>query len=408
MENRKMPSERYPEASLMIPRDELVEHAAIGVLKNAAAGIPELANWVAGTVRKTPLLIHDINGQPLFYDFAVARGTELFGNVRVAASKVLGLGVVASELGKRPWDFGAAVKKLTPKVKREFARAKISTPKLVCYSYPKLGVMFEIEGATGPSRVIYDVSSLTRVPDKPEGPESEGFYAWSYYDSLSDDARRQGLARFKKVEKDLTSLTPKVRRDILAARTLASVIDLVPLKYSRNVTRLLQYCTHYGYTHARSHHCFVLHGQQVNDYCAVATCQMILCYYRYYYSQDHIAPSLGYSPGGGCPSDQSPGYKSLSCNHLDSSFDSSPTWEKARDQIDLLRPLKSGISGHARACAGYSYTRWIFGGGLTNKKLYIYDPWPWNADYAVGGAVTWEDWDAITHTNYVYANIKCP
>ena len=86
------------------------------------------------------------------------------------------------------------------------------------------------------------------------------------------------------------------------------MFDRFPLKYSIGATKLLQYCTHYGHTHARSHHCFVLHGQQVNDYCAVATCQMILCYYRYYRSQDDIAPSLGYSTGGGCPADQSPGY----------------------------------------------------------------------------------------------------
>jgi hypothetical protein len=54
----------------------------------------------------------------------------------------------------------------------------------------------------------------------------------------------------------------------------------------------------------------------VNDYCAVATCQMILWYYRYYYTQNQIAPALGYSAGGGCPSDQSTGYESLSNNHI--------------------------------------------------------------------------------------------
>jgi hypothetical protein len=401
-----MPSERYPEAEFMIAEKERLEHAIIGVLKNAAAEIPGAAHWVAGTVRKTPLVIHDINGLPLFYDFEVARGKEVFGNIRVAASKVLGMGVVATELGTRLWSYDAAVKRLTPQVKREFGRA--SAPKLVCYSYPKLGVMFEVESGGAKSRVIYDVSSLSRVPDKPERADVEGFYAWSYYDSLSDDDRREGLARFRKLEGDLTGLSAARRREIVAARTLSPLQKKVAITYRRNVTKLLQYCTHYGHTHARSHHCFVLHGQQVDDYCAVATCQMILCYYRYYYTQNQVAPPCGYSSGSGCPADQSPGYKSLSCNHLDASFDSSPTWEKGRDQIDLLRPFKSGIPGHARAGAGYSFVSWIFGAAVTDRKLYIYDPWPWNADYALGGAVTWEDWNAITHTNYVYANIKCP
>ena len=145
----------------------------------------------------------------------------------------------------------------------------------------------------------------------------------------------------------------------------------------------------------------------MNDYCAVATCQMILCYYRYYFTQDQIAPACGYSAGSGCPSDQSPGYESMSCNHIDATFDNAPTWQKAQDQIDALHPFKSGISGHARACAGYSRTPWIFG-GTTEEKLYIYDPWPWNADFAVAGTVTWEDWDSITHTNYVYTRLNCP
>ena len=152
-------------------------------------------------MRKTPLRIYDINGQPLFYDFEVARGKEVLGNVRVAASKVLGASVLATELGARRWDYDAAVRRLAPKVKRQFAKARISPPRLVCYSYPKLGVMFEIESKAGSSRAIYDVSSLTRVPDKPEGSEPEGFHAWSFYDSLSDGDRRQRLARFSRVER---------------------------------------------------------------------------------------------------------------------------------------------------------------------------------------------------------------
>ncbi|HET7791898.1 MAG TPA: hypothetical protein VFL64_00815 [Rhizobacter sp.] len=404
-----MASNRYPEERYLLDRKALAEHATLAVLKNAAAGPPELEPWLAGAVRKEPLTIHDINGTPLFHDFAVARGKELFGHVRVAASQVLGSAVVATELGPRLWNYDEAVKKLTPKVKREFARSKLSAPKLVCYSYPKLGVMFEVDDGNATTQAIYDVSSLTRVPLKPERAGSEGFHAWSFYGALSDAERKKRLARFKKVEAERGAIPDKIRREMLTARSLLSVHDKLDavLVYRRKVTKLLQYCTHYGHTHARSHHCFVLHGQQVNDYCAVATCQMILCYYRHYHSQDDIAPSLGYAPGG-CQADQSPGYKSLTCNHLDASFDSSPTWEKGRDQIDLLRPFKSGISGHARAVAGYSYVRWIWALGLEEKKLYVYDPWPWNADYALGGAVTWEDWDAVTHTNYVYAHVDCP
>lgn len=405
-----MATTRYPEDRYLLDEKTRAEFAALSVLKNAVAGPPEFEAWLAGTVRKQPLTIHDINGAPLFHDYPVARGKELLGHVRVAASQLIGSAAVATELGPRGWDLEVARKKIAPKVKRDFPKAKIAAPKLVCYSYPKLGLMFEVVESSGAkAQAIYDVSSYTRVPMKPERPGAEGFHAWSFYGSLSDDDRKKRLARFKKVEAERTAVPEKLRREMLAARTLLSVYDrfTAVLVYRRQVTKLLQYCNHYGHTHARSHHCFVLHGQQVNDYCAVATCQMILCYYRHYHTQDQIAPSLGYSSGG-CPPDTSAGYESLTCNHLNATFDSSPTWEKGRDQIDLLRPFKSGVPGHARAVAGYSYVRWGFALGLEEKKLYVYDPWPWNADYALGGAVTWEDWDSITHTNYLYARIDCP
>ncbi len=130
---------------------------------------------------------------------------------------------------------------------------------------------------------------------------------------------------------------------------------------------------------------------------------MILCYYRYYYTQNQIAPALGYSAGSGCPSDQSPGYKSLTCNHLTAAFDSTPTFNEAKAQIDALHPFKSGISGHARACAGYSRNL------LTGvNRLYIYDPWPWNANFKLAGTVTWEDWDSPVKTNFVTQSLTCP
>ena len=36
--------------------------------------------------------------------------------------------------------------------------------------------------------------------------------------------------------------------------------------------------------------------------------------------------------------------------------DSSPTYNEAVSEINSNRPFKSGITGHARACKGYSYT----------------------------------------------------
>jgi hypothetical protein len=390
----------------VVPVRDALEHALLAVVRGTTVGLPDVVAWSKASIRKEPTVIFDLNGEVLFYDFEIKRGDGAAGYVRTAANKLVGSPDVAFEVGARHWDFDTAVKKITPKVRREFPGASFADPRLICYSYPKLGVLFEIAG-TG-ARAIYDVASYDPVPERPDKP-SEGAYAWSFLDSLSDQDRRARLKRYNAFDKARGDIPAELRNRMVQARSLGAAFELIPMKARRTVTRTLQYCDHYNETEPRSHHCFSLHAQEVNDYCAVATCQMVLCYYRYDYTQDHIAPELGYNPGGGCPPDQSPGYKTLTCNHLDASFDSAPTWQKGRDEIEARHPFKSGVPGHARACAGHSSTVWLLSfAGITERKLYIYDPWPWNADLKLGGAVYWEDWDSITHTNYVTTRINCP
>ncbi len=389
------------EDELTISVDDARQHAVLTIAQGVAAGLPDLVSLGRATLRKDPVIVHDLNGQVLFYDFVLIRGEEEVGYVRVAANMAVGTPGVAIEIGTRHWDFDRAVKKLAAGVRREFPQAG-SGPRLVCYSYPKLGVMFDVAGANEP--VVFDVASLDRIP--PLREDREGAFAWSFLDSIPRRERTRRIARYRAIDEARLALSADLRR----ARTVQSVVEALDLKarFKSTKSRTLQYCNHYAETEPRSHHCFSLHAQQVNDYCAVATCQMVLCYYRYYFSQDQIAPALGYTAGNGCPPDQSPGYESLTCRHIDAAFDGSPTFNTARAQIDALHPFKSGVPGHARACAGYSLTSWIFASSIIDRKLYIYDPWPWNADLKLGGAVYWEDWDSITHTNYVTTRIDCP
>jgi hypothetical protein len=295
------------------------------------------------------------------------------------------------------------VEKLNVRVNKEHPEWKILDTKLVCYSYPKLGVMYNLVDAGGKNaRLIFDVASLNLIPEAtPESSGSEGAFAWSFYDSLPDKQRASNLDHYKQIDQARLQVSADTQKVMVASKSLANLNLVIADKVlmGMTTTRELQFCNHYLHTEARSHHCFILHGQQVDDYCAVATCQMILCYYRYYYTQNQIAPALNYSAGSGCPSDQSAGYESLSNNHLDATYDTSPTFAEAQSQINALHPFKSGISHHARACAGYSSTSWY--NSVTSRSLYIYDPWPWNADLKVGGAIYWEAWDAVTRTNCV-------
>ena len=179
-----MASRSSGEDQHLTPRQDLAEHAALAVLRQAAAGLPGMPAWLAGRVQKTPVRIYDINGALLFLDYAIARGSDVFGYVRTAASQIVGAPVVAIEMGQRSWDFDAAVRRLKPRVKKEFPGAKLSEPLLVCYSYPKLGVMFTVEGENQ-ARVIYDVADLSRISERPERTDSEGSFAWSFYEAIS-------------------------------------------------------------------------------------------------------------------------------------------------------------------------------------------------------------------------------
>ena len=399
-----------------IPKEQIREHIGLKLLRDRNQPINEIKYLSQTSILKTPLTIHDINGKPLFYDYILKKGENTIGIVRAAASKVLGDPVIRYEIGGPKFNTQEAIREATNQVKKKHPRGRITKPKLVCYSYPKLGAMFTVSEKGESKKVILDLPSMAQVPIGKPDKDVEGAYAWSFYEQLSSKERDKRLHRYKEIE----SLREGAPKKLLTA--LASTLSLSSKQYLDYVKdfqrvfvyetgRMLQFCEHYNDAFATimikpagtaGHHCFQLHAQEQWDYCAVATCQMILCYYRYYYSQDDIAPDLNFSPGG-CPSDQSAGYESLTGNHLDATFDSSPTWDKAKTQIDQLKPLKSGISGHARACAGYSKFKF---GSTETRSLYIYDPSPWNSNLKLGGTISWENWDSITHTNYVYTDLQ--
>jgi len=70
--------------------------------------------------------------------------------------------------------------------------------------------------------------------------------------------------------------------------------------------------------------------------------------------------------------------------------------------IDTNRPLKSGIPGHACACAGWKRQNIFIVGQAPGRWLQINGPWPRHADICQGRAVAWEDWNRVTHTSFIY------
>ncbi len=380
--------------------------AVTRIRRQWAEGNDELAPLAHADAKAEPLVIHDLAGPALFYDFELTDEDATVGIVRAAASPTIGTPLVSVELGSRRWDPDGAIRAAKESVRKEHKGAKITDARLVCYCYPKIGVevTFDLARKTG-IRTLIDVSDGQPVVNL-GADEAEGSTAYSYYDAIvapTEENRRRRWARheeelelLKRIAQPLTEVETRIKTESRVKLYDALVREfpyvIFPIS-SQKVVRFGPRCS--------PHECFELYAQQTNVYCAVATGQMILDFYRWYFTQDQIATAMGTGPGGTDNPGQVAGYESLSGNNLDATYDGSAAWSEAKLEIDANRPLKSGIPGHARAAAGWMKT-WSWPSFGYDLSLKIYDPWPWNANICAGGAVVWEDWDAVTHTNFIY------
>jgi len=390
-----------------VRKDEALQHAQLTVRRAWAGHVTDFEDWGGVELDPDPMVIHDLNGQVLFNEFAVMDGGRPVGSVKASASRIIGSPVVTVEFGPRRWDDGAATREAKKRAKKRFPGAQITGTELVCYCYPKIGVRVYMEHADGgSSSIVVDVADYS-VLERFGSDELEGATAYSFYEEVAEPAAEERERRWELAERELEAAkaaTPKILARAFTAKEMADMrpklvpvplylFDFVPF-YSQQVVRFSPRCA--------PHECFELYGQQTSYYCAVATGQMILDFYRWYYTQDEIAAAMSTTTSGTDNPDQVDGYETLSNNCLDATYDSTAQWSEAKAEIGQNRPLKSGISGHARACAGWKRQNFFLIGQPPKSWLKIYDPWPWNADICQGGKIYWEDWSAINHTNFIY------
>lgn len=393
--------EKAPEP---VDRDRALAHAQLTVRRDWAANIQGFSRWHQAELDPKPLVLHDLNGAELFYEFTLRRGNEAVGSVKASASRTLGSPVIAVETGPRRWDPDAATRKAIERAKKQFPKSEIKETSLVCYGYPKIGVRVDLNTEGELSSVIYDASSMVQVtrfgPDQPEG-----LTAWSFYETIAKPRAEENMKRWKLADRELdeagrvakiafaTAFTDKEIDAVRNALVLQSQFHFIEF-YSSRVLKYGPRCS--------PHDCFMLYAQQTDVFCAVATGQMILDFHRWPFTQDEIADAMNTGAGGTDIDDQATGIESLTNNTFNATVDSTANWGEAKAEIDANRPLKSGISGHARACAGWKRQNIWLVTKEPQRWLQIYDPWPWNAEICQGGAVVWEDWDAVHHTNFMY------
>ena len=390
----------------LVKKSSALNHALVAARRSWAGKVDGMRDWGVASFDPEPLVIHDLNGEPLFYEFSARQRSAEIGRVKAAASRLVGSGVVTLERGARRWDPDTAVQLAMKHAKKQYPGREVAGHDFVCYCYPKIGVRLELAGreAGKNQSVIYDASDGQQVTSFDEAG-MEGSSAYSFLDSMSADDSETRLKRFDAEEEDLEAarrLTPRLFERELGARelkvlqaeiTLSSDYIAIPF-FSSKVIKYGPRCS--------PHDCFMLYAQHTNVYCAVATGQMILDFYRRYFEQDDIAAAMGTGAGGTSNTGQVNGYESLSNGCLCATYDNTANWSEAKAEIDANRPLKSGIPGHARACTGWMRQNFWTLGGSSRKWLQIHDPWPWNSNICQGGAVYWEDWSAVTHTNFIY------
>lgn len=376
---------RFKKEYLLAPA-RAAAHAAARLHFGVASSLPGLAGW-RGANLDAHTTVYDLNGQPLFYDLPVTGpdGAPL-GMVRASAATPLGDPVLSVYLGAVRWSVSRATRQATEVVTREY-KGQVLKATLVCYAYPKLGVAVEWKKARGsPQRTIFDISDFSVVPEA-VGQDLRGPGAVSLYDSIPEPAVVPAIEGFRLHDKLVAEVEKRSALKLdkrLGPRDFekiqASVVGIIQMW----TTRILTFCSH-----AYSHECFFLHGQETSVWCTVATGQMMLDFWRYYYSQTQIASAMGTGSGGTGWTGEENGFKSLTNNHFDSKSDFSPTFDKAKAEINANRPFDYSYSYHSMACAGYSEQNVYLVGTQPVKQVYLYDPWPVSK-----GAIRWETWGA--------------
>ncbi len=426
----------FSEKDSLVPREKALDHAITRLIIAVITKTPRLENWRGAIISPEPLEIYDINGALLFYEFSVIKDDKIVGRIKVSASKILGPAVYTMEVGPRKWDVEKAIDRAKKLVLDRYKEVEIISTQIVCYSYPKIGVLIKLgdpktKEETG--SIVIDVVSNVIIPRMTPKEVSFKSSMWSFYNSILQKDRPDKMARWEEDDRSVEILKNIAKENDIDIRARLSDMELERLE-EKMVWGLKKKLTNLEFAVAQI--VFVLpfkqipltlYGQEHQCWCAVATGQMILKYHHYYYEQPDIAVEMGtipqpqniatWNPGppdydlcGTIYNGIQTGIESLSRNYLDTVV-ATPTWQDIVSEIGENGPLYSIIPGHARACSGYQNLGFLFRyilPGVEYKFLYICDPWPPNAnnDFCnpLGGAEYWEDWDVSNYWDFIYVH----
>lgn len=316
-----------------------------------------------------PVEVHDLNGSPLFYDVPLEADAAPVGMVRMAATTAVGSPVVMIEPQPRQWDPGSAGRAAIESAAALYPHAPVRRTRLVCYAYPKIGVEVEL-GGPDPTTLLFDAVGGFRVETETQDIQHD-MASFSFLDRhpVSEQERRASFEH----------ITAGARP---AARANTSTLPDTSYVWLSPVCEAVLGVSHYG---------------QVTPYnCVPASAQMVLDRYGFNFAQNSIAQEAGTSSATGT-SDVgiAQAVATLTGAALTVSFDAlgearPSLLADAVTEIAANRPVFTQLAGHFRVCLGYARLQTATAAAPT--LLYIFDPWPWNADPCEGGVTYWEAW----------------
>jgi hypothetical protein len=318
--------------------------------------------WNNATVSQEPLIIYDINGKKLFYQFTVEKNGKKIGEILSSADKVLGIAV--KQLSE-PSNYNLADSKMQAKkvTEKTFPGFSVQSTKVVCYSYPDMGVMVHIINAkTNEQRdIIYDANSLLIVHQERTSRDGE-IYARSYYSDIPESAYKENIAHWEQEDTQVNQIMDS------AKSKNASIDKIMSEKESPSLNTAASYPSGCTDTYCELPKGFPTIDQGQLQWCQVATAWVIT---KYYYPANtrtlaNIASTMQADPVTGAtwsnelayyPKNYQGGAASGGLGKVNSYYrttNPSLTYETIRTEILLQHPLKVGYNGHSRACIGYS------------------------------------------------------
>lgn len=361
----------------------------------SSLGARGVARLTESTFSEQPIVLYDVNGEPLFHDYPMVSGDTTVGTIRTAANRKLGAPVISIHHTPPGWSPASALRLAREALHKTESNAVIEASRLVVYAYPKIGIQLDYNISGRNATQIFDAASGNPVSSSTD-PYHQ-FSQYSFLDSLQDEDVRLRRARYEDAEQriqELKTAQPALFEGALSKVQLANALPQLNFLGTQSGTVLLSpYCPNspIGLTH---------YSQILDYFCVDASAQMLMEHYGWNYTQNQIAVAMGTSAasGGTTGAGLTTGFASLTHNSLPLTFDDGASRAQqfldAMTEVSANRPLFTQVPHHYRVCVGYFENTiqllW-FTLGL-NQMLYIYDPWPWNPDLCQGGAIYWEAW----------------